>query len=201
MSAALPTFVFDTSALIRLSENAEAAQAWLRRVPANASLVYHPISLGELAVQTHEAYVRDHTSRSGPDVTKTVALRHALLTALGACADPAQRSTWLGRRFRPFDTSHRPAIGGGAYGGCYHQLVREKLDPAHLYRNRSGRVAVLADMVDHMILAVASYLQQQGQYVCVASRDTHLLAAAARVKVPWVHVSNTPFVPSWPGPP
>jgi hypothetical protein len=193
-------YVFDTSALVSLAEKSGQAQTWMQQVQMGALCYFHPISLAEIATQSHPEYLMYTQKRSFERAQVESLRRRELLKALAFTkANPgpagerlAERPPWLARReFRRFDTSTKALQH--QRGTVYEQLIYEKRQRSHLYRAREGRVVVLADMVDHMILSVATFLwHEKGGGVTFVTRDLQLLEAAERVHVPTVYASVYP---------
>ena len=186
-------YVFDTSALIWVFESAADGARWMSRIPSSATIFYHPITLAEIAAQTHEGYVASRRTNPSPaELSRIVENRRQLLIAL---AHPKARPQWLRRNFRVFDTSTRPS--NHSQPSVYAQLQYEKGLKHYLYKTRTGEVRVLASMVDHMILAVASFLRCDGaQLAAFVTRDRQLYEAADRVGVPKLFASTTPHRPT-----
>lgn len=178
-------YVFDTSALIWLTENSALSNKWIDRIPRGATIFYHPVTLAEIAAQTHNEYVASrHPWRTQVQVAETVRARQALLVALALPVE--KRPNALRRKIVPFDTGTK-AIKNPRRTS-YEQLSFEKQERRHLYRIVSGQVLVLASMVDHVILSVASFLCADGVlFAAFVTRDKQLFHAAKRLGVPSIY--------------
>ena len=188
-------YVFDTSALIWLTEQPIVAGEWVRaRIPSNATIYYHPITLAEVAAQTHAEYVacRQRT-RTPAGIADTVKARQSLLIAL--TLPPSGRPPALRRRIVPFDTGTKAT--NSLRKTVYEQLTFEKQERRHLYRiSGSGDVMVLAGMVDHLILSVASFLVSDSiPFAAFVTRDRHQFLSAKRLRVPSVYPPKSPDYP------
>lgn len=189
-------YVFDTSALIWLTENPPVTSRWIGTIPVGATVYYHPVTLAEIAAQTHNEYVANRNPRRTPaQVADTVRARQALLVTL--TLPPDRRPTSLRRRILPFDTGTKAAKNPRKT--AYEQLSFEKQERRHLYRVASGQILVLASMVDHLILAVASFLRADGvSFAGFVTRDKQLFHAAKRIGLPSIYPPG-PVEPSLDG--
>ncbi len=181
-------YVFDTSALIWIFDQQNDGRRWLEQIPLPSTIYYHPVTIAEIAAQTHEEY------NVGRDDAARIAKRRRLL--LVSLANPVGRPPWLRqRRFCAFDTSTKAMRHNRA--NVYEQLHFEKQQRGHFYRHLDGRVHILASMVDHMILAVASFLHaEHSAFGAFVTRDRQLFEAAQRVKVPSLYAANRAPQPS-----
>lgn len=183
-----PIAVFDTSGIIDLMwasvryEKRKVFEALLReRVGGEPQCGYHPVTLAELASNTHEEVFQSR-SRGGFQQRSQVELREntkKFRRALEAL-EHSLRGEWA--EVLPFQMHPlTPSLSS------YVRLSRQRADFRNLRCLRKSGVVPLASMVDHQILSLAFFLRERGTDVTFVTGDRELLGAAEGLGMSWIN--------------
>lgn len=194
-----PIAVFDTSAVLDLMWAAVRRSARLTfeaairdRVGSKPQCGYHPVTLAELASNTHEEVLQARVRASGKQRTQEqlrqdVGRFRRALEAL----EHSLRGEWLA--VLPFRMAPlTPSLS------AYVRLSRQRSDFRNLRCLEKSGVVPLASMVDHQILGLAFYLQEMGTEITFVSADRELLGAAAGLGLSWVDSRRPKRTEPWP---
>lgn len=185
-----PVYVFDTSALIDFAiERTSNHSDLLDVLDQNGQYFYHPVTLAELADYTHEKIWRDRKpSCTSSQIKQGIRIRNLLIFNLYQHCKSDNPSTYLYyRRFLPFHVTF----------DLFSLTAHQRRDSKNLCRI-NGKCTAVANMTDHHILAVASFINRIRKYeVKFVSGDKAQLAAANHLKIPWIYskipACRTPF--------
>jgi hypothetical protein len=186
---AAPLVFLDTSAVVELAVTTlrggnsfphRFRTAIDERWGHGVQLAVHPVSLAELATNSHEEV---HHSRAR---SPRPAADHSLTARANACALVALRS-FLGGGSDELALHARPIVPTWA---DWMHVVAQRNDHRLLRCTRDGAVKPVADMVDHVILGLASSYAQRGYTTGFVSGDAMQLGAAARLGIGCLDVKD-----------
>lgn len=193
--------VLDTSAVLELfiflgrggsSWPHRFEEAVTRRWGSTPQLVFHPITLAELATLSHEEVHQSRISWAGPRPAAELAFRananRNALIALRACVE--------GRTLAPdFDMQAFPILPTWS---DYGAVAQQREDYRMLRCTTKSGVVPVSALADHMILATAVILKSEGFNSGLVSGDREQLGAGQRLGVEVLYIKDLAASTSFP---
>lgn len=182
--------VLDTSALVQIFVHVARGGAGLHRFRKavgelwrpNVQFVFHPITLAELATNSHEEVLHGRMGHRGPRPASEIALRaqahKQALVALRACVEGRPLTRDFAFRVLPLVPDWRD----------YVAVASQREDYKLLRCTAKSSVVPVAGLTDHQILSVALSLIRDGYDAGFISGDRELLGAAERFGLPLLYV-------------
>lgn len=188
---AKPLAVFDTSGIldlmwasVRHRARQDFEQVMRARLGDTPQCGYHPVTLAELASNTHEEVLQargrgTRGRRTQAELRRDTEKFQRALEIL----EHSIRGEWS--EVMPFQMYPlTPSLS------AYVRLSRQRSDFRNLRCLSKSGVVPLASMVDHQILALAYFLNETGTAVTFVTGDRELLGAAAGLGLSWIDSKN-----------